>query len=117
MHAVTTIGVDEAGRGCVIGPLVVAGARGTPSQLTQLDEMGNLDSKVHSPAQRQLLLKRVQALGLRMQAVEIEPYCQHVLHQRQKDGCLPWFPIFDDVTKFDGRRYRGLADIVCGGFP
>jgi len=50
-------------------------------------------------------------------AVEIEPYCQQVLHERQQDGCLPFFPIFDDVTKFDGRSYRGLADIVCGGFP
>lgn len=50
-------------------------------------------------------------------AVEIDPYCRQVLHARQQDGALPWFPIFDDVTTFDGRRYRGLADIVAGGFP
>ncbi len=50
-------------------------------------------------------------------AVEINYYCQQVLAARQEDGCLPWFPIFADVTKFDGRPWRGLVDIVSGGFP
>ncbi len=50
-------------------------------------------------------------------AVEIEPYCQQVLSARQKDGLLPWFPIFDDVKEFDGRRFRGLVDVIAGGFP
>lgn len=50
-------------------------------------------------------------------AVEIEPYCQQVLAARQKDGHLPWFPIFADVREFDGRPWRGLIDIIAGGFP
>ena len=50
-------------------------------------------------------------------AVEIEPYCRKVLLQRQRDGILPWFPIWDDVRTFDGKPWRGIADIVCGGFP
>jgi DNA (cytosine-5)-methyltransferase 1 len=50
-------------------------------------------------------------------AVEIEPYCQQVLSARQKDGCLPWFPIFADVQAFDGKPWRGLVDVVAGGFP
>jgi DNA (cytosine-5)-methyltransferase 1 len=50
-------------------------------------------------------------------AVEINNYCQQVLAQRQKDGCLPWFPIYDDVTKFDGKPWRGIVDVVSGGFP
>jgi len=50
-------------------------------------------------------------------AVEIEPYCQQVLSARQKDGHLPWFPIFDDVQTFDGNPWRGLVDVVSGGFP
>jgi DNA (cytosine-5)-methyltransferase 1 len=50
-------------------------------------------------------------------AVEIEPYCQQVLSARQKDGHLPWFPIFDDVQTFDGKPWHGLVDIVAGGFP
>lgn len=50
-------------------------------------------------------------------AVEINEYCQQVLSARQKDGCLPWFPIFADVTQFDGRPWRGTIDVVSGGFP
>lgn len=50
-------------------------------------------------------------------AVEIEPYCRDVLLQRQRDGLLPRFPIWDDVRTFDGRPWRGRVDVVCGGFP
>ena len=50
-------------------------------------------------------------------AVEIEPYCQQVLSARQKDGFLPWFPIYNDVQTFDGRPWRGIVDVVSGGFP
>lgn len=50
-------------------------------------------------------------------AVEIEPYPRSVLLQRQRDGILPRFPIWDDVCTFDGKPWRGIADVVCGGFP
>lgn len=50
-------------------------------------------------------------------AVEIDSYCQQVLSQRQKDGILPWFPIFGDVTKFNGKPWRGIVDCISGGFP
>lgn len=49
-------------------------------------------------------------------AVEIDAYCQQALAARQSDA-LPWFPVWDDVTTFDGHPWRGLVDIVCGGFP
>jgi DNA (cytosine-5)-methyltransferase 1 len=50
-------------------------------------------------------------------AVEIEPYPRRVLLQRQRDGILPKFPIWDDVTTFDGTPWRGTVDVICGGFP
>lgn len=50
-------------------------------------------------------------------AVEIEPFCREILLQRQRDGMLPKFPIWDDIRTFDGRPWRGLVDIVAGGFP
>lgn len=50
-------------------------------------------------------------------AVEINPYARKVLLQRQRDGLLPWFPIWDDVRTFDGKPWRGIAHVVCGGFP
>lgn len=50
-------------------------------------------------------------------AVEINKYCQQVLLKRQAEGHLPKFPIWDDVSTFDGRPWRGRVDIVSGGFP
>lgn len=50
-------------------------------------------------------------------AVEINGYCQQVLAARQQDGQIPWFPVFADVTQFDGTPWRGVVDIVAGGFP
>lgn len=50
-------------------------------------------------------------------AVEVDPYARAVLLARQRDGCLPRFPIWDDVRTFDGRPWRGSIDIVTGGFP
>jgi DNA (cytosine-5)-methyltransferase 1 len=37
--------------------------------------------------------------------------------QRQNDGILPPFPIWDDVQTFDGHAWRGRVDVVSGGFP
>ena len=50
-------------------------------------------------------------------AVEIEQYPRQVLLQRQRDGVLPKFPIWDDVCTFDGKPWRGTVDVICGGFP
>jgi DNA (cytosine-5)-methyltransferase 1 len=50
-------------------------------------------------------------------AVEREPYAASVLVARQNDGFLPPFPIWDDVRTFDGKPWRGLVDVVSGGFP
>lgn len=50
-------------------------------------------------------------------AVEWEPYAQAVLVARQNDGAFPPFPIWDDVQTFDGKPWRGIIDIVAGGFP
>lgn len=50
-------------------------------------------------------------------AVEINPYCAGVLVQRQNDGILAPFPIWDDVKNFYGRAWRGIVDVVSGGFP
>jgi DNA (cytosine-5)-methyltransferase 1 len=50
-------------------------------------------------------------------AVEWEPYPASVLVARQNDGLLPPFPVWDDVQTFDGRPWRGIVDVVSGGFP
>jgi len=50
-------------------------------------------------------------------AVEWEPYPASVLCARQNDGFLPPFPVWDDVQTFDGKPWRGIVDVVSGGFP
>ena len=50
-------------------------------------------------------------------AVERDAYAAQILAQRQNDGAIPAFPIWSDVCSFDGRPWRGLVDIVSGGFP
>lgn len=50
-------------------------------------------------------------------AVEVDQYCRRVLRQRQLDQCLDPFPIWDDIRTFDGRPWRGVVDVVSGGFP
>lgn len=50
-------------------------------------------------------------------AVEINPFCARRLMQRQNEGHLPPFPIWDDVCTFDGKPWEGFIDVVSGGFP
>ena len=50
-------------------------------------------------------------------AVERDSYAASVLVARQNEGILPPFPIWDDVCTFDGRPWRGIVDVVSGGFP
>ena len=50
-------------------------------------------------------------------AVEKDEYASRVLMQRQDDGALPPFPIWDDIHTFDGTPWRGLVDVISGGFP
>jgi len=50
-------------------------------------------------------------------AVEIEASARGMLIARQDDGCTEPYPIWDDVRTFDGKPWRGVVDIVTGGFP
>lgn len=50
-------------------------------------------------------------------AVEIEDYPRAVLLQRQADGILPKFPIWDDIRTFGGKPWKGKVDVITGGFP
>jgi DNA (cytosine-5)-methyltransferase 1 len=53
--------------------------------------------------------------------VEWDDYCQRVLAARIRDGLLDEAPIFGDVREFlesgAAQQYRGVADVVTGGFP
>lgn len=50
-------------------------------------------------------------------AVERDAYAAQVLAQRQNDGILQPFPIWSDITTFDGKPWAGIVDVISGGFP
>ncbi len=66
-------GVDEAGRGCVIGPLVVAGVMVTAENLPSLVELGVKDSKLLSPKKREALYPEIISLSQKYQTVKVLP--------------------------------------------
>ncbi|KAF6243901.1 ribonuclease HII [Nitrosopumilus sp. b1] len=52
-------GVDDAGRGSLLGPLVIAGVSLQRSKIRKLSAMGIRDSKKLSPAERERLYKKI----------------------------------------------------------
>jgi len=56
---VQVCGVDDAGRGSMLGPLVIAGVSISRSKIRKLSEMGVKDSKKLSPAARERLYKKI----------------------------------------------------------
>ena len=66
-------GVDEAGRGCVVGSLVVAGVMAKAENLHVLTELGVKDSKLLTPKQRELLYPAIIQLAEKVHTVHVPP--------------------------------------------
>jgi ribonuclease HII len=66
-------GVDDAGRGSVIGPLVIAGVLMEEENLPTLKELGVKDSKLLSPLRREQLAKQVRKVALQYNVVMLSP--------------------------------------------
>lgn len=50
-------------------------------------------------------------------AVEYDADARKRILSRQKDGCLHRFPIWDDIRTFDAKQWKGMVDVISGGFP
>lgn len=66
-------GVDEAGRGCVIGPLVIAGVLISERKLRVLSQLGVKDSKLLSPKKREALFTEISGLVEKRHVVKLLP--------------------------------------------
>ncbi len=66
------LGVDEAGRGSLIGPLVVGGFLAPERRLGALARLGVRDSKLLSPTRREEIYSGLASLGRRL-AVPLPP--------------------------------------------
>lgn len=66
-------GVDDAGRGCIIGPLVLAGVALEESQISKLNGIGVRDSKTLSPSARIRLYPLIKDLAYKVVSVKVPP--------------------------------------------
>lgn len=66
-------GVDEAGRGCLLGSLVVAGVSASAGEAKRLKELGVKDSKKLSPRQRESLYPEILRVARRVYWAKIPP--------------------------------------------
>ncbi len=66
-------GVDEAGRGCVIGPLVVAGVAVQTENLQLLAELGVKDSKLLTAKKREALYPDILKIAQKHQVIKVPP--------------------------------------------
>jgi len=81
-------GIDEAGRGCVIGPLVIAGILVKEENLRFLRQLGVKDSKLLSPKKRQALAAKIVRLAENHRVIKLLPKeidraveCRRKLHK------------------------------------
>jgi ribonuclease HII len=66
-------GVDEAGRGCLIGPLIVAGLALEKEVIPQLSDLGVRDSKKLTPKRRQEIVDLIKDLAIGVSYFELQP--------------------------------------------
>jgi len=66
-------GVDDAGRGPIIGPLVIAGVMVEEKDLPKLKNLGVKDSKLLSPHRREQLAEKIENLALQFHIIKLSP--------------------------------------------
>jgi ribonuclease HII len=66
-------GVDDAGRGPIIGPLVIAGVLIDEDRVRELASMGVKDSKLLTPESRSDLAQRIEGIALKIAYDELSP--------------------------------------------
>lgn len=66
-------GIDDAGRGPIIGPLVIAGVLMDEDRVRELVPMGVKDSKLLTPDSRSDLAQKIEALASRVSYDELSP--------------------------------------------
>jgi ribonuclease HII len=74
-------GIDEAGRGALVGPLVIAGVSLDEPSLSELKLAGVKDSKKLSPARRERLAELIRERAKSTVVVEVSP---HEIDMREK---------------------------------
>jgi len=69
----TVLGIDEAGRGPIIGPLVIAGALFYEEDNNTLKQLGIKDSKLITPKKRKILFEKIKKIAKSYEIILVEP--------------------------------------------
>jgi ribonuclease HII len=98
---VIVAGADEAGRGCVIGPLVIAGVSIEAEKEHLLKKMGVKDSKLLSPGRREKLAEAIEKIAkdiivVKVAACKIDTY--------RKDGI--------NLNKLEGMKFAEVINYL-----
>ncbi|MBI4173902.1 MAG: ribonuclease HII [Candidatus Aenigmarchaeota archaeon] len=111
-------GVDEAGRGAVIGPLVIAGVSIDTAKERELAQTGAKDSKELSPKQRAAIYKKIEAVAkdiviLKIDACKIETYRKEGINLNQLEAMK-----FAEIVKLlqPDQAYADAPDVDASRF-
>ena len=66
-------GIDEAGRGPVIGPLVMAGVLIEEENLAKLKSLGVKDSKLLTKKKREAIFEKIKEISKAYEIIVVEP--------------------------------------------
>jgi ribonuclease HII len=118
---VRVVGVDEAGRGCAIGPLVVAGVLFDEERLPDLCSLGVRDSKLLSSKRREALDTEIKNLAEGWSYFDLQPKAiDRVVSQSPKLRKLNYLEamamarVIRDLGP--DKAYVDPADVVIGRF-
>jgi ribonuclease HII len=110
-------GVDEAGRGCVIGPLVVAGVVISDEKLSDVAALGVKDSKLLTPKKRTLLFQEIIKIVQNFKIIKVPPVeidkavdCQIPLHKLNRLEAKTMAQIIEHLLP--NEVYVDAADIL-----
>jgi ribonuclease HII len=114
---VLVAGVDEAGRGCIIGPLVVAGVAVSEEKLSELIALGVKDSKLLTPKKRDLLYDEILKLTAIYKTVKLAPVeidkaveCKRRLHKLNRLEAQTMALVIETLSPHE--VYVDAADVV-----
>ncbi|HEV8386770.1 MAG TPA: ribonuclease HII [Nitrososphaera sp.] len=93
-------GVDEAGRGSIIGPLVVAGVGIRESKLAELRKMGVRDSKTLTPRARARLFGQIIRI--------VDSICVRKVAPEEVDGSV----MLHGLNRLEARVMAGVIDSI-----
>jgi ribonuclease HII len=110
------IGIDEAGRGPLIGDMVVAGVMGTPSIFEKLALLGVKDSKLLSPSERLRFYKTIIESGVFTVLIYIPPHLldKENLNSLEEKAIIKILNILSHIVNREASEIHIFIDEVKG---